>query len=49
MRICVSVYFLKKSQPDCDALMKGKERLLEQDKQGLGGSKLYFNALSLDF
>jgi hypothetical protein len=27
------------NEPDCVALMKAKERLLEQDKQGLGGSK----------
>ena len=37
-----SQFFLNKihyNDPGCNALMKGKERLSEQDKQGLGSSK----------
>jgi hypothetical protein len=37
------------NDPDCGALMRAKERLSKQDKQGLDAQSLYFQMLSLDF
>jgi hypothetical protein len=48
----VYIFFNKihSNDPDCNAIMKGKERLSEQDKNKVWvAQSLYFNALSLDF